>query len=191
MILATWLPNYHIYLPHCIGYNCGNLMSYLPVYDVNVNVKCNNKLRQNSRSVNLTFFREARNKFFNDRSDSVAIAQRDCLNDASVYVINKKSLLINKPQVFYNDDSLDSYCLPLTTNSQWSESFLGNCMNFDNKCKYEESLWSIALDIDWPKVCLFEKDGLFYSMPLSPISGSSPMMTWTNDALFGGRQRMH
>ena len=44
------------HLPHCIGYDCGNLMSYLPVYDVNLNVKCNTKLRQNSRSVHLNFF---------------------------------------------------------------------------------------------------------------------------------------
>ena len=66
-----------------------------------------------------------------------------------MYVINRKSLVINKPQIFYNDDSLDSYCLPLATNSlKWSESVLGDCMNFDNKCKYEEPLWSIALDID-------------------------------------------
>ena len=36
------------HLPHCIRYDCSNLMSYLPVYDVNVNVKCNTKLRQNS-----------------------------------------------------------------------------------------------------------------------------------------------
>ena len=92
-------------------------MSYLTVYDVNLNTKCNTKLRENSRSVHLNFFQEARNKFFNNRSDSVAMAQPDCLNDASVYVINKKFLLVNKPQVFYNDDSLDSYYLPSATNS--------------------------------------------------------------------------
>ena len=63
------------HLPHCIGYDCGNLMSFLPVYDVNLNMKCNIKLRQNSRSVHLNFFQEARNKFFNDRSDSVVVGQ--------------------------------------------------------------------------------------------------------------------
>ena len=109
-------------------------------------------------------------------------------------MVNRKSLLINKPQVFYNDHSLDSYCLPLATNSlKWSESFLGNCMNFDNKCKYEEPLWSIVLDMDRPKVCSFERDGLFYSMPPSPLSkqdiGSIPMIMWTNDSLFRGRTK--
>ena len=111
-------------------------------------------------------------------------------------MINRKSLVINKPQIFYNDDSLDSYCLPLATNSlKWSESFLGDCMNFDNKCKYEEPLQSIALDIDWPKVCLFERnDGSFYSTPPSQIGkhiiGSSSLttMSWSNDTLV--RRRM-
>ena len=97
-------------------------------------------------------------------------------------MINRKSLVINKPQIFYNDDSLDYYCLSLATNSlKWSESFLGDCMNFDNKCKYEEPLWSVALDTDWPKVCLFERNGSFYSMPPSPIGkhdiGSSSITT--------------
>ena len=50
-------------------------MSYLPVYDVNLNMKYNTKLGQNSRYIHLNFFQEARNKFFNDRSDSVVVAQ--------------------------------------------------------------------------------------------------------------------
>ena len=52
-------------------------MSYLPVHDVNnLNMKCNTKLRQNSKSVHLNFFQEARNKFFNDRSDSVVVRDK-------------------------------------------------------------------------------------------------------------------
>ena len=55
----------------------------------------------------------------------MALAQRDCLNDPSVYVINRKSLMVNKPQVFYNDDSSNLLCAPLCTNSlKWSEAFL-------------------------------------------------------------------
>ena len=82
--------------------------------------------------------------------------QRDSLHDPSVYVINRKLVLISKSQVFYNDDSLNVYCAPLSTNAlKCSESFLGDAMNIDHKCKFEEPLHSITIDFDWPKVALF------------------------------------
>ena len=43
--------------------------------------------------------------------------------------------------------------------------------------------------MDWPKVCLFERVELFYSMHLSPLSGSSPTMIWMNDSLFTDRTK--
>ena len=79
----------------------------------------------------------------------MALAQRDCLNDPSLYVINRKSLMVNKPPVFYNDDSSNLLCAPLYINSlKWSEDFLGDAMMYDSHCKYEEPLRSITLDFD-------------------------------------------
>ena len=71
-----------------------------------------------------SFFHQVNKLPFSARSDSVTLAQRDCLNDPSVYVINRKSLIANKSQVFYNDDASKLFCAPLMTNSlKWSESF--------------------------------------------------------------------
>ena len=66
---------------------------------------------------------------FRLRSNAVAIAQRDVLHDPSIYVINRKTLIVNRPHVFYNDDSSDVSCTPLLRNSlKWSEGFMGDCM---------------------------------------------------------------
>ena len=70
------------------------------------------------------FFYEMKHKQFKDRSNSVAVAQRDFLNNPSIYVVNRKSLCMNKMQIFYNDDSLNLMCAALTVNSlKWSEGF--------------------------------------------------------------------
>ena len=132
------------HLPQCIGYDCGNVLSYLPVYDIAISDAAHHVRKKHlltSQSVHTQFFHETRTKFFADRSDSVAIIKRDCLNDPSMYVINRKLLVVNKPQVFYNDDSCYRHCLALTTNAlKWSESFLGDCMNVDSSCKFEEPI---------------------------------------------------
>ena len=56
--------------------------------------------------------------------DTSAIVQREPLNEPSVYVVNRRSLLTNKPQVFYNDNSSFVYSAALATNAlKWSESW--------------------------------------------------------------------
>ena len=90
-------------------------MSYLPVHDVSAStssIHTHKKLNLTLRSVHANFLRECRNYFFQDRSDAVAIAQRDCLHNPSIYVLNRKSIICNKSQVFYNDDSSYVHCLP-------------------------------------------------------------------------------
>ena len=78
------------------------------------------------------FFYETKHKQFKGRSNSVAVTQRDFLNDPSIYVVYRKSLCTNKLQIFYNDDSLNVMCAALTTNSlKWSEGFLGDAMMYD------------------------------------------------------------
>ena len=106
-----------------MGYDPGNLLLYLPLYNVNSREMCS-KSSINSRNVHERFFYEMKHKQFNERSDSVAVAQRGFLNNPSVYMVNRKSLYINKPQIFYNDDSLNLMCAALMTNSlKWSEGF--------------------------------------------------------------------
>ena len=114
-----------------MGYDPGNLLLYLSLYDVNGREMCS-KSSINSSNVHERFFYETKHKQFNEGSDSVAVAQRDFLNDPSVYVVNRKSLCTNKPQIFYNNDSLNLMCAALTTNSlKWSEGFLGDTMMYD------------------------------------------------------------
>ena len=85
------------------------------------------------------------------------LAHCNCLNDPSIYIINRKSLLADKSQVFYNDDASSLLCLPLMTNSlKWSESFLGDTMLMDAACKYEEPICQCTMDFDWPKISLFK-----------------------------------
>ena len=72
--------------------------------------------------------------------------------------------MVNKPQVFYNDDSSNLLCAPLCTNSlKWSEGFLGDAMMYDSHCKYEEPLRSITLDFYWSKMSIFDLDNGDYS----------------------------
>ena len=119
------------------GYDPGNLLSYIPLYGNRTNTKdlitkCH---------LYESFFHEVNQRPFSARSDYVALAQRDCLNDPSVYVINRKSLIANKSQVFYNDDASKPFCAQLMTNTlKWSKSFLGDVMMLDAHCKYEKPL---------------------------------------------------
>ena len=116
------------HLPNRIGYDPSNLLSYIPLYEN----KTSTKAIITQCHVYESFFYQTAHKPFRERSDLVALAQRDCLNDPSIYVINRKSLLVTKSQVFYNDDSSNLLCVPLCTNSlKWSESFLGDSMMYD------------------------------------------------------------
>ena len=160
------------HFPRCMGYDCGNLLSYLPIYDLqlsNKQIYLRKKFELTPRVVHANFFQQMRNVPFRDRSDSVVVTQRDCLNDPSVYVVNRKSLLINKLHVFYNDDSFSIHCVPLVRNSlKWSEGFLGDCMAFYAPCQYEEPIRSVALNTGWAKVAIFEFYGHYYWQPLFP-----------------------
>ena len=150
------------HLPKMMGYDPGNLLSYLPLYNVNGQEICS-KSSITSRNVHELFFYEKKHKQFKDRLNSVAVAQRDFLNDPSIYVVNRKSLCTNKPQIFYNDDSLNLMCAALMANLlKWSEGFLGDGM------MYTEPLRSIAMDCDFPKIAIFDLDR--EHCPFSPPS---------------------
>ena len=100
------------------------------------------------------------------------MAQRDCLNDPSVYVVNRKSLMVNKTQVNYNDDSSYMLCTLLSVNTlKWSESFMGDAMMYDLRCKYEEPLRRTEFDFDCPNVSLFRVASNDYSF--SPPSNTN------------------
>ena len=72
-------------------------------------------------------------------------------------------MLVNKPCVYYNDDSCDTHCGPLSMNTlKWSEGFLGDNLSIEGNCKYEEPIWSIVMDADYPKLSISEQGGRFY-----------------------------
>ena len=84
-----------------------------------------------------------------------------------MYVVNRKSLMVNKTQVNYNDDSSSVLCAPLSVNTlKWSESFMGDAMMYDLWCKYEEPLRRIAFDFNCPKISLFSVASNDYSFSL-------------------------
>ena len=118
-----------MHLPKCVGYDLGNVLSYLPIYDLQVSKESIHRRKHielTPGSVTLNFLHQSRTLPFKFRTDQVAIAQRDSLYDPSVYIINRKSLLVNKPLVFYNDNSSDIHCLPLVRNTlKWSEGLWG------------------------------------------------------------------
>ena len=156
-----------MHLPKCIGYDLGNVLSYLPIYDLQVSkesIHQQKHIELTPGSVTLNFLCQSRMLPFKFRTNQVAVAQRDCLHDPSVYIINRKSLLVNKPHVFYNDDSSDIHCLPLVRNTlKWSEGFMGDCMMLHSPCQYEKPIRSIALNMDFAKVSLCEFDSCYYS----------------------------
>ena len=79
-------------------------------------------------------------------------------------MVNRKGLITDKAQVFYNDDTSKVFCAPFIANSlKWSESFLGDTMMLDSCCKYEEPLRQCMMDFDWPKISLFKVGGNDYS----------------------------
>ena len=111
---------------------------------------------------------------FNLCSDPVAVVQRDVLHDPSIYVINRKSVLVNKLCVYYNDYSCDIHCGPLSMNAlKWSEGFLGDNVSIKGNCKYEEPIWSIVMDADYPKLSISKQGGRFYNGVAYPTFAES------------------
>ena len=130
------------HLPKFISSDVGNLLAYRPIYDSTTNESDLYLIKRSeltSSKVMLNFLRQSHTLPFRLRTDEVAVAQRDVLHDPSIYIINRKSLMVNKPHVFYNDDSSDVHCLPLAKNAlKWSEGFMGDCMMIFAECRYEE-----------------------------------------------------
>ena len=170
------------HLPKCIGYDWGNVLSYLLIYDLNISNEVNYHRKQMglaSRSVHANLLRQVKTLLFKFRTDDVAVAQRDCLNDPSVYVVNRKSLLVNKPHIFYNDDLSNVHCLPLQRNSlKWSEGFLGDCMTYLSLCQNEEPVRSVTSDADWAKISIFEDNKKYHSRPPYAMYDSSKSCSW-------------
>ena len=114
-------------------------------------------LLSSEEAVNRTFLKDL-NREFRQRTDMSAMVQREPLNDSSVYVVNRRSLLTNEPQVFYNDDSSFIYSAPLATNVlKWMESILGDCSGIYSSGELFEPIKTIALDFDKVKLCVFGK----------------------------------
>ena len=66
------------HLPRCIGYDCGNLLSYLPIYDLQLSDKqiyLQKKFESTPCVVHANFFQQMRNVPFRHRSDSVVVTQ--------------------------------------------------------------------------------------------------------------------
>ena len=155
------------HLPRSIGYDPGNLLTYVPLYAKETSTK---DLITEHR-VYESFFYETTHRSFRCRSYTVALAQRNCLNDLCVYVVNRKSLMVNKTQMNYSDDSSNVLCAPLSINMlKWTESFMGDAIMYDWRCKYEEPLRRIVLDFDYPKVSHFRVASNDYSF--SPPSNT-------------------
>ena len=76
-----------------------------------------------------------------------------------MYVVNRRSLLTNKPQVFYNNDSSFMYSAALATNAlKWSESMLGDCSEVFSSGELFEPIRTLALnDVNKVKLCVFGK----------------------------------
>ena len=166
------------HLPKMLGYDIGNILTYSPLYDARPN-KNLNYFRKRERLTLLTvvssFLEQSQALPFKYRTDEIVYAQRDVLHHPSMYVVNRKSLIVNKPHVFYNDDSHEVHCLPLplARNAlKWSEGFLGDCMTYALQCRYEEPMRKIALNMDSAKVGLFERDGSYCTT--TPTPGNLP-----------------
>ena len=140
--------------------------------------------RLSEEAVNRTFLKDL-NREFRHRTDTSAIMQREPLNEPSVYVVNRRSLLTNKPQVFYNDDSSFVYSTALATNAlKWSESVLGHCSEVFSSGELFEPIRTLALDgVDKVKLCVFGKGGgkdvmFSYRPPVNNDDGARDTKNW-------------
>ena len=153
------------HLPRVIGYDFGNVIMYRTLRGNEEGARLYDLKRSNLSGVNVIrkLINETSELPFNLCSDSVAIVQCDVLHDPSVYIINRKSVLVNKPYVYYNKDSSNVHCAPLSTNVlKWSEGFLGDCMTIEPVCRYEEPIRNVVLNTDYPKISMFEHNGVVY-----------------------------
>ena len=137
------------HLPRLVAFDAGNMLTF-----------GEDPTRLSEEAVNHTFLKDL-NRQFRHRTDTSAIMQREPLNEPSVYVVNRRSLLTNKPQVFYNDDSSFVYSAALATNAlKWSESMLGDCSEVFSSGESFEPIRTLALDdVDKVKLCVFGKGG--------------------------------
>ena len=115
------------YIPQLIGYDYGNLLTYSEHIDNQPNnLEARIKTTLHGPNLIRALRKEVPLLPFNLCSDPVAVVQHDVLHDPSIYVINRKSVLVNKLCVYYNDDSCDTHCGPLSMNAlKWSEFSLG------------------------------------------------------------------
>ena len=154
-----------IHISQLIGYDYGNVLTYSEHIDNQPNnLEARIKTTLHGPNLMRALRKEVPVLPFNLCSDPAAVVQRDVLHDPSIYVINRKSVLVNKPCVYYNDDSCDIHCGPLSMNTlKWSEGFLGDNVSIKGNCKYEEPIWSIVMDADYPKLSISEQGGRFYN----------------------------
>ena len=160
-----YVANQLTHIPQLIGYDYGNVLTYSEHIDNEPNnLEAHIKTTLHGPNLMRALRKEVPMLPFNLCSDPVAVVQHDVLHDPSIYVINRKSVLVNKPCVYYNDDSCDTHCGPLSMNAlKWSEGFLGDNLSIEGNCKYEEPIWSIVMDADYPKLSISEKGGRFYN----------------------------
>ena len=114
------------HIPQLIGYEYGNVLTYSEHIDNQPNnLEARIKTTLHGPNLMRALHEEVPEFPFNLCSDPVAVVQHYVLHDPSVYVINRKSVLVNKPCVYYNDDSCDIHCGPLSMNAlKWSKGVL-------------------------------------------------------------------
>ena len=138
------------HLPNCLGYNFGNVLSYLPIN----NLALSNELMCTSKCIELT----------------------PRLVMVKSYVKPKRCLLSlewTKYLLHNNDYNNDSSDVHLSQNTlKWSEGFLGDCKTLFAPCRYEEPVRSIALDMDCAKTAIFEFNDCYYTSPPHPTYDS-------------------
>ena len=163
------------HLPRLMAFDAGNMLTFGEDHTC-----------LSEEAVNRTFLKDL-NREFRHRTDMSAIVQREPLNEPSVYVVNRRSLLTNKPQVFYNDDSSFVYSTALATNAlKWSESVLGDCSEVFSSGELFKPIRTLALnDVDKVKLCVFGKgrgkDVMFsYCPPINDDARDVPttMKNW-------------
>ena len=140
-------------------------------------------------------------KPYEEHSLSMKVIQRDPLNDPSIYVINRKSLLRNKVQVNYNDNQPLHLCSAFSINCfKCSESFLGDMMHYYHlRDEHTKPLRNVALDIDKPQVMLFDLGNskytfsstmMHHNIPDSESTMSVDCLKWAS-SIIRGKQKIY
>ena len=76
------------HLPKLVAFDPGNMLTY-----------GEDPTRLSEENVNRTFMSDLELEF-RQRTDTSVLVQREPLNESSMYIVNRRSLLTNKPQVF-------------------------------------------------------------------------------------------